>query len=230
MKYSLYDNKVTQDNTDDCYARPVEVKVNTRGQLVQNLTRSGSILKTTECNAVIDGYWNEIGGFIARGEGYRDEYLTVRLDINGVFTDSNDRFDPSRHTLVVSALLNSSLTALAKSVPLQYEKAVAGAPVIESVYDWGSDTVNEKLTPGDTIEIAGEDLKIYEERGEGVFFMDQSTGVETPGELPRRNEPGGLMLRVPALPSGQYRIEVRNTTRKGKVLRTGVFVQPLTVV
>jgi hypothetical protein len=60
--------------------------------------------------------------------------------------------------------------------------------------------------------------------------MDQSTGVETPGELPRRNEPGGLMLRVPALPSGQYRIEVRNTTRKGKVLRTGVFVQPLTVV
>jgi hypothetical protein len=230
MKYSLYDNKITQDNADDCYARPVEVKVNTRDQLVQNLTRSGSILKPTECHAVIDGYWNEIGGFIARGEGYRDEYLTIRLDINGVFTDINDRFDPARHTLVVSALLNSSLTALAKSVPLQYEKSVAGAPFIESVYDWGSNTVNEKLTPGDTIEITGDDLKIYEEPGEGVFFIHQTTGMETQGELFRTNLPKALSLRVPMIPPGQYRIEVRNTTRNGKTLRTGIFAPVLSTV
>lgn len=229
MKYSLYDNKMTQDNPDDCFARSVEVKTNSRDELVQNLTRSGSILKPTECQAVIDGYWREIGGFIAKGEAYRDEYDNIRFDINGVFDNADDRFDPARHTLVASALLNSKLTDQARTVPLQYEKATPGQPVIESVYDWGSDTVNDKLTPNDTFEITGEDLKIYEEPGEGVFFVNQMTGQETHAALLRTNLPKTITLRVPMMPPGQYRIEVRNTTRDGKVLRTGIFAQILTV-
>ena len=229
MKYALYNNKITKDDPNDCYARPVEVKVNTRQDVVGQLTQPGSILKTTECNAVIDGYWSAIGDFISKGESYRDQYIAVRFDINGVFANDSERFDPARHTLSVGAVLSSLVTDNAKSIKMQYSKAVPEIPIVETVFDWGSDTVNDRLTPGGALEIEGEELKIFETEGEGVFFVNQTTAVATKADALRRNEPQRLSLRVPPLPAGQYRLEIRNTTRNGSVLRTGMLAQMLAV-
>lgn len=74
-------------------------------------------------------------------------------------------------------------------------------------------------------------LKIYHnlEDEEGVFFVNQADGTETrQGEL-RTNEPKTLTLRIPELPAGSYRLEVRNTRYDGKTLRIGVFTPVLTV-
>jgi hypothetical protein len=80
------------------------------------------------------------------------------------------------------------------------------------------------------LEIRGQELKLYQEvEGQGVFFVKQDNGEETPAERFRINEPATLTLQVPQLAAGDYRTEVRNTTRRGKKLRTGICATLLTV-
>ncbi|UXP31952.1 DUF4469 domain-containing protein [Reichenbachiella agarivorans] len=91
------------------------------------------------------------------------------------------------------------------------------------MYDWGSNTENEQITAGQTLEIKGENLKIYDNiEEEGVFFLSQSGGAEQKAERIRINQPQTLSLMVPNLVAGDYRIEIRNTAYKTKTLRTGV--------
>ncbi len=98
------------------------------------------------------------------------------------------------------------------------------------MYDWGSNTTNQVLTPNDTIEISGDNLKVYEDGSEqGVFFINNGNGAEVKAAVIRTNEPMTLSLRVPALESGQYRIEVRNIARNAKTMRIGMSPVSFTV-
>ncbi len=60
LRYRLYDNHFTANNRNDCLARPVDVSVKTRENLVKSIAGPGSILKPTVINAVIDSYWSAI--------------------------------------------------------------------------------------------------------------------------------------------------------------------------
>ena len=230
MKYSLYENRLTTDVDNDFIARPVDFKINSREQLVKDITGPGSILKPTETNASIDAYWNNILNYIRRGEGYRDQYVTVKLEMGGVYITTNDRFDRDRHSLVVNLIPSSILTDASQEVKPEYVKAEPNVPVVDEVYDWMSDSTNTSLTPNGVLMIKGSALKIHEEPDEGVFFINQSNGAEVKADAPRDNEPQTLRLIVPALDPGEYRIEIRNTTRNGQTLRIGLFEPRLTVV
>ncbi|UXP31953.1 hypothetical protein N6H18_16535 [Reichenbachiella agarivorans] len=109
LRYTLRENKITKDIPDDYVGVPYEVTMHTREDLVLGITGSGSILKPTESNAVIDAYWGQIAKWISEGEGYADEYLSVRFSIGGVFVTVDDRFDTTRHSLNVIASLKQQL-------------------------------------------------------------------------------------------------------------------------
>lgn len=86
--------------------------------------------------------------------------------------------------------------------------------------------------PANVLEITGNHLKLYDnlEDEEGVFFISQADDTEARATQVRTNEPQTLTLRIPdTLLAGEYRIEVRNTSRKGETLRTGIFTPVLTV-
>lgn len=232
LNYSLVDNHFTADDPVDRLARPVDVRMNTRDNLIQDITGPGSILKPTESNAVIDNYWQTITDYIRAGEAYSDDYISIRFGISGVFLDDDDRFDPNRHSLIVSVLPKTSVTGVAEEVPLRKVDGRRIAPEIDSVYDWGSRTSNEILTPGDVLEIEGNHLKIHNnvEGAEGVFFVNQGDDSEFATEEVRTNEPKTLYLRIPdTLTAGTYRIEVRNSRYNSETLRTGLFTPELTV-
>jgi hypothetical protein len=224
LKYILLDNKLTKDIEDDFVASPVDVKVRSYPDLEKDITGPGSILKPTESRAVVQNYWGGIAKILANGDGYRDEYITVKLNMSGSYIGSKDRFDRNRHSIVVSLQPGNLLKEAATKVVPEYVKAAVNVPYIETVYDWGSDTTNQKLTPGATLEIKGQDLKIYDHvDGQGVFFISQANGQETKAIRMRTNEPITLTLMVPQLSQGSYRIEIRNTTRQGKDLRVGAY-------
>lgn len=232
LNYSLYDNNFTADDPEDRLARPVDVKMNTRNDLIRDITGPGSILKPTESDAVIDNYWRKITDYISQGEGYSDDYLSIRFAISGTFQNDDDQFDSARHSLIVSALLKSAVTGVAEEVPLRKVDGRRIMPEIDSVYDWGSETNDQMLTPGDVLEISGNYLKIHDNLGEeeGVFFVSQSDDAEIHAEKFRTNEPKTLTLRIPeTLTAGGWRLEVRNTSRNSNRLRTGIFAPVLTV-
>lgn len=149
LKYSLYNNHFTENDPDDRLARPVDVKVNSREDLIEEITGPGSILKPTESNAVINSYWRTISDYISRGESYSDEYIKTRLGITGVFQNDDDQFDAVRHAVVPSAVLKEAVTAAAAEIQLQKVDGVRIAPEIEHIYDWGSQTTDDVLTPGE---------------------------------------------------------------------------------
>ncbi|SHK17023.1 protein of unknown function [Reichenbachiella agariperforans] len=230
LNYSLYENKLTKDVDNDYIARPVNNVIRDRQALIDVITGPGSILKPTETTASIDAYWNTIIGFIEKGENYRDDFITVKFEMGGVYITLDDRFDRDRHSLVVNLVPGSALSKAAAAVRPTYKKTQEVAPNIETVYDWASDSTNELLSSEGIVEISGEDLKLYGTHDEeGIFFINQANGSEVKAEKVRTNLPSELSLQAPVLEAGEYRMEIRNTTRKGKSLRVGIFAQKFTV-
>lgn len=232
LQYYLYDNHFTPDDPEDCLARPVDVRVRTREDLIEDITGPGSILKPTESNAVIGDYWGKITDYLREGEAYSDGNISVRPGIGGVFLNEDDQFDSTRHKVQFIALLKDSVTHAAADVQLRKVDGRAIVPEIDHVYDWGSELRNEMLTPGDVLEVMGSELKLHDnlEEEEGVFFLSQADDSEVRATQIRTNEPKTLTMRIPdSLTAGTWRLEVRNTTRKGKTLRTGIFPPVLTV-
>ncbi|MCW9705612.1 DUF4469 domain-containing protein [Fodinibius salsisoli] len=231
LEYTLYNNHFTADNPDDRLARPVNVPINTREDLIDDITSPGSILKPTETNAVIDNYWQRITGYIRDGEAYRDDYIRTRFGISGVFQNDEDQYDPARHQVLISIVPKDSVTDAADDINLQKVDGQAIRPEVETIYDWGSGTDDDILTPGGVLEIKGTHLKIHNNiEEEGVFFVNQADSTETAATHIRTSEPKTLTLQVPeGLTAGTYRIEVRNTTYNSDSLRTGLFAPELTV-
>lgn len=209
----------------------MDVSVNSREDLIGKITGPGSILKPTETDAVIDNYWQTITEYIRDGEAYSDDYIRTRFSISGVFQNEVDQFDPERHEVLVSIVLKDSVAEAANNISVQKVNGRNIVPEIERIYDWGSETNDETLTPGDVLEITGNHLKLYDNlEEEGVFFVNQSDGTETNADQIRTNEPKTLTLRIPdGLAACTYRLEVRTTSRTGDTLRTGIFTTELTV-
>lgn len=231
LHYSLYDNHFTEDDPHDRLARPVDVTLNTREDLIDEITGPGSILKPTETDAVIDNYWQTITNYIRKGEAYSDDYIRTRFAVSGVFQNDDDQFDPARHEVLVSVLPKNVITEATGDISLRKVDGRVVIPEIDGIYDWGSDTNDDILTPGDVVEIIGNNLKIHNNlEDEGVFFVNQSDDTEEKADQIRTNEPKTLTLRIPeGLAAGTYRVEVRNTRHDGETLRTGIFAPELTV-
>lgn len=231
LEYSLYNNHFTASDPDDRLARPVDVTIRSRDELIDEITGPGSILKPTETDAVIDNYWSTIIDYIRSGEAYSDDYISTRFGISGVFQDDEDQFDEARHKVVVSVLPKDRVTEAATDISLQKVEGQNIVPVITTVYDWGSATNDDIITPGDVLEIRGTHLKIRNNiSDEGIFFINQSDNSETEASQIRTNEPKTLTLRIPnSLTAGTYRIEVRNTRYNSDTLREGLFMTDLTV-
>jgi hypothetical protein len=230
LNYALYPNELTRDDPNDQMAKPVDIVTNNLEDLIKAITGPGSILKATEVNAVIAAYWQAIADFISKGESYSDQFIKIRFDISGVFQDENDVFSPERHTLVVGVVLKDTVTGVVSEIPTKKVDARTTQPVIESVYDWGSDTSSDQLTPGDVLEITGSSLKIHNNlEEEGIYFVNMADNTETIATRIRTNEPKTLRLRVPELAGGTYQLSIRNTRHDGKSLRVGLMAQMLTV-
>jgi rRNA pseudouridine-1189 N-methylase Emg1 (Nep1/Mra1 family) len=93
-----------------------------------------------------------------------------------------------------------------------------------------SGTTNEEISPGGTMTMIGERLKVDEnENDEGVFFID-ATGQDTKVDKYIKNLPSEMIFVIPAtLATGDYRIAVRNRNRGRKSLVSNVYPETLEV-
>lgn len=230
MDYTTQENKMTVGIEDDYYARTVNVTTQTATDVLALITGPGSILKETETNAVINDYWKSIIKIIGQGNQYRDEFISIRIDIVGAFDGESDRFDPARHELKLSVTPSRKVKNVLQAIKLHYVKPEKEVPEHNEVYDWTSNTVNEELSPQGALVITGYNLKVYDElEGQGVVFINNEDNSETLVNSFRTNTPQKLELRVPNLVAGEYRIEIRNTTRNGKLLRIGTLAHTFMV-
>lgn len=230
LKYALFRNRLTQGE-NDYVAIPQSLSNKKIEDIINQITVPGSILKETECVAVIHDFFRAITENLKNGHGFVSEYIRIQPSITGIFNGNEDQFDELRHKKQISV----SATAVLKHAAdyLKLEKVVGSSPKpeIKSVFDLKTQEIDGQLTPGHMVEIRGSKLKLNPDlNDEGIFLINNSDGSEINIVQVHTNWPSRLTAMLPdELPAGSYTLEIRNRQGGNKSLSTGVFNSTLIV-
>lgn len=223
IEISLLDNKLTP-NPVDRRAMVQNRKKKRVKDLINQITGPGSILKDTECVAVIEAFLKAIAGNLQEGYGLQTEYFSLVPEVSGVFEDENDRFDPARHEVTLGLRLGTPMKEALEKVKVTVIPHDTPMPVIKQVFDRKSKSTNDIITPGHSLDIEGDLLKIADEADmeQGVFLINPQKGEEVRISYFYQNTPKVLEVELPdTLKKGTYELEVRTHVNKAKELRTG---------
>ncbi|GEM_PF-6670590 len=231
IKYRLIKHPFSKNRTS-YVARIVDQKIVDQDSIIEQITREGSILKPTECRAVLDAFFNQIVENANSGVGYHGKYIDVRHTIKGNFIDESDSYNSDRHSLNVTICLSREFNnriKYPKTVKLQY---VEHLPVINRVYDHISDETNSIITSGGVVDIIGENIKIYDSNPlHGVYIIDDDNTLVSKVDRISVNFPHRLMVVLPQnLQAGDYHIEILTSYRDTKSTHICRFNKKLTVV
>lgn len=230
LKYALYRNHLTK-NEDDYIAKTQSQKNKHIEDIIHQITMAGSILKETECQAVIHDFFKAIGNNLKEGYGFTSEYIRIQASVTGVFHGINDEFDSEHHKKQVTISAGNVFKNAVEQSTLEKVEAISRQPEIKSVYDLKSQQADAVLTPDHMMELNGSKLKLDTELpDEGIFLINSLDDSETKIGQIHTNLPSKLYGMVPeGLAPGSYKLEVRNRQEGNKNLSIGVFAQDLIV-
>jgi hypothetical protein len=230
INYVLHPNPITPDPYD-CRAVVVNKTVSTVKDIVKQITGEGSILKETECNAVIEAFLKRIGINLAEGISFQSEYFSVGIGISGVFINDKDKFDATRHFIYPNLNPGKPWKESLAEAKLERVTTEENKPRPDSIVDMKSKTNDQTLSPGGMAELQGQMLKIDETSpDEGIFIVSENGGGETKVSYLYMNYPKSLQFEIPeSLTTGTYKIQVRNRSHNGKSLRIGILEYSLNV-
>ncbi len=146
INYVLHPNLITPE-PDVCRAIVVNKTTFIIDDLVKQITGEGSILKETECTAVINAILKRIGLNLAEGICFQSEYFSVGMEMSGVFTSDKDKFDASRHLLYPNLIPGKAWKESLNNVKLEKLTAEENKPKPETIVDLKSKTSDQTLSP-----------------------------------------------------------------------------------
>jgi hypothetical protein len=160
---------------------------------------------------------------LAAGYSVIDGFVQARPSVGGIFNGKAAQFDPKVNTK--GAILSASpelRKAVNASKVVVLGPALTG-PVINTIEDVYSASENTLITPGRNLRIHGQNLRIAgDDPAVGVWFIDETSSTRT--SVDKRdvvdNDPSTLTILTPALPQGNYFVEV--VTQSGTSLKTVV--------
>lgn len=230
LQYALYLNHLTEGEND--YTAVPQSLVNKKIEdIIPQITKPGSILKETECVAVIHDFFKAISENLNEGYGFVSDYIRIQPKISGVFEGLDDQFDQLRHQKKVGVNAAGILKSAIEGLKLEKVTANIRKPEITSVYDLKSQQMDGPLSPGHMMELRGSLLKVNTELAdEGIFLMNNSDNSEIKLTQIHMNLPSNVSGMLPdELPTGTYTLEVRARLNGNKSLAIGVYARELSV-
>jgi hypothetical protein len=163
--------------------------------------------------------------------------FSVRPKIKGVFNKATEQFNPEKHKISFDFNQGLKLRREIANVSVEITGVSKVTFFIDEVVDIESESVNDLLTPKHNLRISGSRIKIDGENAEnGVYFVNQETNerVKVSSKIPV-NKPSELMVVIPALPAGSYKVEIAtqfsgNSNKPLKEPRTTLFEKVLNVL
>lgn len=228
LQISLEPNVLTE-RPDDYMAVVRNVVYRDFKAILKQLTLPGSILKETECVAVINAFWNAIEENLKEGIGYSSEHINITPAAGGVFDNIEENFNPSKHWKNVNITAGTEMHKSAQEMKINIITVAVPVPWLKTFFDIRSESTNQTITSEFMADITGYLLKI-EGNDSGVFFINTATGSQTAAPKIHVNESRKLTIVIPELDPGTYRVEVRTHVRNTKELRTGTLNALLTAV
>ena len=232
MKGWLYDNVLTDDPNDFFLRIVSEASLSINDISLSASKRGGADVSPAAMTHAVNLWLREMAYRACDGFAINAGWFTVQPVVKGVFNSPGEKFNPDKHTIVFDFKQGSLMRRELAGVQVQILGVASSGLSIAQVTDVRTGSVNDLLTPGRNLRIAGSRLRIAGENpANGVFFVcletDEKTKVDQHDIV--TNNPSELMIVIPALQQGTYRLEVTTQTGSGST-STQLLKEPRTVV
>lgn len=233
----LYDNLLTQDNPNDFIARvSSERSLNVKEICVSAVARGGADVSAPAMEHAAELFFKEMGYQLCDGFSVNTGYFTASALIRGVFNSAKETFDPQKHSILFQFNQGDKLRAETPGIEVEIIGVAESGTTVTQVKDVKSGSINDLLTPGRNLKIAGYKIKVTGDNADnGIFFVNTATDVRVavPADDIVTNNPSELIIIIPNLPAGTYTLEVVTQFTGGSIMlnmpRTGKLDKTLTV-
>ena len=225
-EFTLRDNPLTKDNTEDCVA---EVKSGPRTlrkeDIAKEIKRTGSELKLPTILSVTTQSNDIIMEALLNGDSVITDICQFIPRITGPFYNVDAPFDPAIHRLTFDVIFTKTMREGLKKVKTIKLGAKESVARIGTVTDTLTGLIDGTITPNEDIMISGDLIKIAGD--ESVVEAVKVTRRLT------QNDPGKIIARVPALADGSYTLRIvtqySTSSHQLKEARTLEYKKPLFV-
>ena len=213
-------NLLTQNVDNDYTAEVSTVGTTKRNEdIAQTFIEEGSEIKYDTLVNILNRRDRIERRMLQEGNSVQTGNVRLSPRVSGAWIGTNAKYDPVTHKITLDATLTNEMRTALEFVGLEVLGVKESGAYIGMVTDTLTGATDGSITVGDDILIEGEKLKIAPEgqAGIGVFFVNEA-GTATP--VTRRltqNDPKKVLARVPALPKGEYRLQVFTKYSQGSV-------------
>lgn len=228
LKIALFENHLTSD-PNDYMAVVQDLQSKTQEDVIDQMIGRGSTVTKAEALSVMEEYAASIEQLLKDGFSINTPLFNLSPSVKGVFSGPEENFNPTVHSVKINITTGTRLNSIGQQVIVERVKGSLPKPDPEYLYDHGSDTRNEVLTPGNIAQIRGSRLKFDPTDPQQGIFIIAADNTETKATTVSRNMPSQLDFLVPPLAAGEYRVEIRTILYKNKELRKSALSHLLTV-
>jgi hypothetical protein len=236
IKAWLYENLLTENQNDYAARVTAERTLSVRDICESAVERGGADINAAAMEHAVNLFHKEMAYRLCDGFSVNTGWYNASAHIKGMFTSPTEGFDPAKHTVAVEFRQGVELRRELGMVSVNILGKAESSFFIAEITDLRTGSVNDLLTPGRNARISGGKLKVEgDDPSCGVYFVNQTGGARVKVDAADivENMNARLLIIVPALEAGTYRLEV--TTRYSgsakplKAPRTTAFDHLLTV-
>ena len=235
IQAQLYDNILTPNPNDFIARVSSERTLTVKDVCVSAVARGGAKITAEDMEHAVNIFHREMGYNLCDRFSINTGWYTASVSIKGVFDSPTEKFNPGKHTVMFDFKQGTLLRKELGNVTVEITGVAVTAGFIGQVTDVKTGSINDLLTPGRNLRISGVKIKIDgDDPANGVFFINQDTQERCavdPSDIVNNN-PSEVMIIIPELTAGAYRIEIVTQYSSGKNLkhpRTTAFERILTV-
>lgn len=134
LQYGLIENVLTP-TPDDCTAVPQNVRPYTMDEILDMMMEHGTTITRIDVKAVLQLYKEVVVSLVTDAPTVNTKLMNVAPSISGVFNNTADVFDASRHRINVNLTPGKALTEARARISVQKAQMVGTAPYITEVND-----------------------------------------------------------------------------------------------
>ena len=219
LNADLYDNPLTK-REGDYVAKPRITGTLYNEEIAARFVNERSEYRLETIVNILDVCDQLKAKAIAEGKSVVDGVGEYLISIQGAFEGAAASYDPNVHSLTVNYKMGKALrNILENQVVVQTNGAAVVGPVINSVEDTKTKSLNTQLSPNGVLVINGSNLKIQGESEEnGVYFFPVAGGDPVKAEYLVINKPSQLIVQIHNLTDGKYLVRVTTQYSAGSAL------------
>lgn len=205
-----YDNLLTEKE-GDYTAKPHMTGSVGNPQIAKRIMKGGLEVREETILYILDMADQAKAEALAEGKSVKDGMGQYLINIRGSFDGATAIFDPTKHALGVTYTMGKIVTELLKKLKVENRGQASLGPVINSITDSTTGSMNKVLTSGGPAIISGTNLKLMGEDATVGVYLTSDAPNAMPVKVPLvvSNNPSQLTVILPTIEANkQYTLSL----------------------